>query len=93
MLEGELKKASNNEETVQAKIKSKKEELMTSQMNNMNSQKAIDTAKMMINQKKTMLTKMNEEFKQAQAKKDQYEQAIRDNKQELDRLEQEKSDN
>lgn len=46
--EGELKKMSNNEEMVQNKIKSKKEELLTCKMDNMNSQKAIETAKGMI---------------------------------------------
>jgi hypothetical protein len=45
MLEGEMKKLSNNEETIQTRIKSKKEELMSSQISNTNSQKAIDTAK------------------------------------------------
>ncbi len=84
VLEGELRAVSNNEETIQGRIKGKKEELMTSQMNNMNSQKAIDTARMMITQKKTMLFKMNEEYSQAQAKKTQYEQAIADNKRELE---------
>lgn len=48
VFEAELKKLSNNEEATLAKIKTKKEELMKTQMINMSSQKAIETTKGLI---------------------------------------------
>ena len=56
--EVEMRKLHNQEDTVTRKMKAKKDELVSFQTALANKQKSIDTSKIMIMQKKGMLTKI-----------------------------------
>ena len=58
--EAESRKFNNKEDEISRKITAKKNELLDFQSNSMNKQKTIDQVKMLVSQKKAMLTKEKE---------------------------------